>query len=61
MLTDNLPDARNKACQEIPLNNFEVNIAGRFVKIIMESFYGRATGLQYVNIIYEESRSKLIK
>ena len=60
VLTDNLPDARNKTCEEIPLNTFEVNAAGRFVKIIMESFYGVGPGLKYVNIEYEESDSKLI-
>ena len=39
-------------CSDIPLETFELNWNGRYVKIVLETFYGSGPGLSYVNINY---------
>ena len=53
-LTDNLPDARSIDCANIPILMFDINRFGRYVKITLDSYYGRGSGLRYVDILYSK-------
>ena len=53
-LTRNLPDARNVACESIPLMVFDINRSGRYAKLTLDSFYHTGAGLQHVNFDFTE-------
>ena len=45
-----LSDVKSLACEQIPLNNFEINSIGRYIKITLDSFYESGAGLQHVDV-----------
>ena len=53
VVTGNLPDARNMACgPDIPLVEFDINMKAEFVRVTLISYFGLASGLQYINFIF---------
>ena len=58
VLTGNLPNVANVACEGIPINTFDIGRSGRYVKVTMNTYYGLGYGLQYVDVNFEESCGK---
>ena len=52
-----LTDARNKPCEEIFLEVFDVGITGQYVKVNLETFFNEGAGLQFINIVTSEVSS----
>ena len=53
VLTNNLPDARNKDCgPDIPLLEFNILKGARYVKFTIISFYGIGPALQHINFLF---------
>ena len=51
VLTNNIPQiASGAACSEVPLHTFLVKRRARYMKIILETFYGNGPGLKYIGV-----------
>ena len=53
-LRDNLQNAVNVACADIPVEVFEINELARYVKVILETQFPdqHGVGLQYFDMVY---------
>ena len=45
-----LTDVRGKECMDIFLEHFNIGGRGRYVKINLETYFGKGAGLKYVDV-----------
>lgn len=55
VMTGNMVDVRNMACEKTPSQSFKVQQVARYIKMDMESYYGsHAPGFKYLNVDFED-------